>query len=129
MRIRPTRRSRPAAAAAAARTKTRGRNTESTEVAERNTFLCDLGEPPTLGGRVEVGNSLLALLLTAAAGIPSARVYNQNLQIVQTSDRVVIFTEMIHDARIGRMNAGHLPPAIRVWLGDSMPKNAVAAVR
>ena len=39
---------------------------------------------------------------------------------MQTSDRVVIFTEMIHDARIVRMNAGHLPPAIRVWLGDSI---------
>ena len=47
-------------------------------------------------------------------------VYNQNLQIVQTRDRVMIFTEMIHDARTVRMNAEHLPPAIKLWLGDSI---------
>jgi hypothetical protein len=47
-------------------------------------------------------------------------VYNQNLQIVQTRERVLIVTEMIHDARIVRMNAGHLPPAIRLWMGDSV---------
>jgi len=47
-------------------------------------------------------------------------VYNQNLQIVQTRDRVLIVTEMVHDARIVRMNAEHLPAAIRLWLGDSV---------
>jgi hypothetical protein len=47
-------------------------------------------------------------------------VYNQNLQIVQTRDRVLIVTEMIHDARIVRMNTEHLPAAIRLWLGDSI---------
>jgi hypothetical protein len=47
-------------------------------------------------------------------------VYNQTLQIVQTRDRVVILTEMIHDARIVRMNATHLPAAIRLWTGDSI---------
>jgi hypothetical protein len=47
-------------------------------------------------------------------------VYNHNLQIVQTGDRVLIVTEMIHDARIVRMNADHLPPAIRLWMGDSV---------
>src|SRR4051794_12688311 len=36
------------------------------------------------------------------------QVYNQNLQIVQTRDRVLIVTEMIHDARIVRLNAAHL---------------------
>jgi hypothetical protein len=47
-------------------------------------------------------------------------VYNQNLQIVQTADRVLVVTEMIHDVRIVRMNARHLPPAIRLWMGDSV---------
>jgi len=46
--------------------------------------------------------------------------YNQNLQIVQTRDRVLIVTEMIHDTRIVRLNAGHLPAAIRRWSGDSV---------
>jgi hypothetical protein len=47
-------------------------------------------------------------------------VYNQTLQIVQTGDRVLIVTEMIHDARVVRLNATHLPPAIHLWLGDSI---------
>ena len=32
----------------------------------------------------------------------------------------MILTEMVHDARIVRMNAKHLPPSIRKWLGDSI---------
>jgi hypothetical protein len=28
--------------------------------------------------------------------------------------------EMVHDARIVRMNAKHLPPHIRPWMGDSI---------
>lgn len=47
-------------------------------------------------------------------------VYNHGLQIVQTRDQVLIHTEMIHDTRIVRINAVHLPPAIRLWLGDSI---------
>jgi hypothetical protein len=46
--------------------------------------------------------------------------YNNNLQIVQTRDAVVILTEMIHDARVVPLDGRpHLPPAIRLWLGDS----------
>ncbi len=46
--------------------------------------------------------------------------YNNNVQIVQTPDAMMIYTEMIHDARVipldGRPNrAAHL----RTWLGDS----------
>ncbi len=39
---------------------------------------------------------------------------------MQTPDRVMILTEMVHDARIIRMNAEHLPSNIRRWLGDSV---------
>jgi len=46
--------------------------------------------------------------------------YNDLHQIVQTSDNIMILTEMIHDARIVRMNAQHLPSNIRKWLGDSV---------
>lgn len=46
--------------------------------------------------------------------------YNNLHQIVQTPDTVMILTEMVHDARIVRMNAQHLPSAIRKWLGDSI---------
>ena len=32
----------------------------------------------------------------------------------------MILTEMVHDARVVRMNAEHLPPTIRKWMGDSI---------
>ena len=32
----------------------------------------------------------------------------------------MILTEMVHDARVIRMNAPHLPPTMRKWLGDSI---------
>lgn len=46
--------------------------------------------------------------------------YNDLHQIVQTSDSIMILSEMIHDARIVRMNAEHLPKNIRRWMGDSV---------
>jgi hypothetical protein len=46
--------------------------------------------------------------------------YNNLHQIVQTPDHVMILTEMVHDARVVRMNAQHAPPAVRKWLGDSI---------
>ena len=46
--------------------------------------------------------------------------YNNLHQIVQTRDNVMILTEMVHDARIVRMNAEHLPKTIRKWMGDSV---------
>jgi hypothetical protein len=46
--------------------------------------------------------------------------YNNLHQIVQTKDSVMILTEMVHDARIVRMNAQHLPKTIRRWMGDSV---------
>jgi hypothetical protein len=46
--------------------------------------------------------------------------YNNLHQIVQTPDTVMILTEMVHDARIVRMNAQHLPGTIRKWMGDSV---------
>ena len=46
--------------------------------------------------------------------------YNDLHQIVETSDSILILTEMVHDARIIRMNAEHLPKNIRRWMGDSV---------
>ena len=46
--------------------------------------------------------------------------YNNLHQIVQTPDHVMILTEMVHDARIVRMNAEHLPEHMRHWMGDSV---------
>jgi len=46
--------------------------------------------------------------------------YNNLHQIVQTPETVMILTEMVHDARIVRMNAQHAPATLRKWLGDSI---------
>lgn len=49
---------------------------------------------------------------------PSA--YNNNLRIVQGPNHVVLFTEMIHDARVVPIDgSSHLPAEIRRWSGDS----------
>lgn len=59
--------------------------------------------------------------LSGSAGPPALPViYNNVKRIVQTDDHIMIFNEMIHDARIVRMNASHLPGEIRRWLGDSI---------
>jgi hypothetical protein len=41
-------------------------------------------------------------------------------QIVQTPSHVMIFSELVHDARIIRIGGRHLPPGILLWLGDSI---------
>jgi len=47
--------------------------------------------------------------------------YNSNYQIVQTKDAFVVHVEMNHDARIIHLDGRrHLPPGIRLWLGDSI---------
>ena len=57
----------------------------------------------------------------STAGPPMLSVlYNNMKRIVQTEDTVMILVEMVHDARIVRMNQPHNPPEIRSWLGDSV---------
>lgn len=46
--------------------------------------------------------------------------YNSYYQIFQTPDYVVILVEMVHDARIIRMNAKPLPKSVKRWMGDSI---------
>jgi len=46
--------------------------------------------------------------------------YNNHKRIVQSEDTVLIHVEMVHEARIVRMNAEHDPDNIRKWLGDSI---------
>jgi hypothetical protein len=46
--------------------------------------------------------------------------YNNVKRIVQTQDYVMILAEMVHDARVVRLNAAHRPDHVRTWLGDSI---------
>jgi hypothetical protein len=55
----------------------------------------------------------------AVAGPPmTPGVYNNNVQFIQTRDHLVIFNEMIHDARIVPMD-GRPHGTARRWMGDS----------
>ncbi|MCB1647652.1 MAG: hypothetical protein KDI36_19475 [Pseudomonadales bacterium] len=57
----------------------------------------------------------------STAGPPMLPVlYNNLKRIVQTDDYIMIHVEMVHDARIIRMNSEHLPADIKRWLGDSI---------
>ena len=55
-------------------------------------------------------------------GIPPMTVtpYNNNYQIVQNKDYVMLMGEMVHDARIIRLDKEHLPGTGKTWLGDSV---------
>jgi hypothetical protein len=61
-------------------------------------------------------------LAMATAGPPMLPYsYNSNYQIVLTRDAFVVHVEMIHDARIIHLDGRpHPPPAIRLWMGDSI---------
>ena len=102
---------RPAAAAAARRAGARGRQaqTDPTTIPKR----VNLAERCLLGN-FGLGGS------TASPPMSPSPVLAPYYQIVQTDTAVMIFTEWMHDTRIIRMNATHLPPAIQRWLGDSV---------
>ena len=46
--------------------------------------------------------------------------YNNTYTIVQTKDTVVILVEMVHDARIIRINGQPTPTGVKKWMGDSI---------
>jgi len=63
---------------------------------------------------------LLGFLNTSGPPTLPNYFYNNLKQIVQTKDTILIDVEMVHDARVIRMNAEHLPPTVRKWMGDSI---------
>jgi hypothetical protein len=63
---------------------------------------------------------LLGFLSTSGPPTLPNYFYNNLKQIVQTKDTVLLLNEMVHDARVVRMNAQHLPQTIRKWMGDSV---------
>jgi hypothetical protein len=46
--------------------------------------------------------------------------YNNYIRVAQTEDHVVILLEMVHDARIVRIDSEHGPEDVKRWLGDSI---------
>jgi hypothetical protein len=62
-------------------------------------------------------------LLGFSAGPPMLPgLYNNFKRIVQTDTHVAILMEMVHDARIVRLDSQHISPDQRKWLGDSIAK-------
>ena len=82
-----------------------------------------LGDPTTYSDpevRTLSDRCLLGFGSTSGPPILPNYFYNNLHQIVQTPGYVMILTEMVHDARIVRMNAQHLPSHLRKWMGDSI---------
>lgn len=48
------------------------------------------------------------------------QLYNNTYQFVQSPGKFVILVEMVHDARIVRMDAKHRTDGINPWMGDSI---------
>jgi hypothetical protein len=48
------------------------------------------------------------------------QLYNNTYQFVQTRDNFVIWVEMVHDARIVKLNATHRTDGIKPWMGDQI---------
>ena len=60
-------------------------------------------------------------LISFGATVPNIpSLYNNYKRIVQTDTHVMILQEMVHDARIIRIDSEHGPESNRKWMGDSI---------
>jgi len=60
-------------------------------------------------------------IIIGNAGPPLGQyLYNNNFQIVQTSDHFMLMSEMIHDTRIARIDGKHRNDGVEQWMGDSV---------
>jgi hypothetical protein len=66
----------------------------------------------------ERGLSERCIILPTSGPPIGSYLYNNTTQIVQTEDHVVIMAEMIHDARIVRLDAEHRDDGVEQWMGD-----------
>ena len=60
----------------------------------------------------------LASFSSTVPALPA--LYNNYKRIIQTDDRILILNEMVHDARVVRLNSEHAPAEMTFWLGDSI---------
>ncbi|MDX1382321.1 MAG: hypothetical protein R3190_01695, partial [Thermoanaerobaculia bacterium] len=80
----------------------------------------DVDGPGPYDGPESLPTSERCLLGFTGAAPTFPSLYNNYKSIVQTEDHVMILMEMVHDARIVRMNSEHPGPEVRKWLGDSI---------
>jgi hypothetical protein len=80
----------------------------------RSRGIADGPESRSLGERC-------LLSFGSSAGPPMLpTMYNSYYQIVQSPDSVMILVEMVHDARIVRLNGKPVPSSIKEYMGDSV---------
>jgi hypothetical protein len=90
-----------------------------TRVTARPKRSLDDPETLSLSERCLMGNFGLGGSMASPPLVPS-EVIPGYYQIVQTDDAVMIFTEWMHEARVVRIGAAHLPASVRRWVGDSV---------
>lgn len=96
-----------------------GRLPKMTEAAER--IAADKRDAAALSYGIEVRPLSERCIMGFNSGppmMPSA--YNNNVQLVQTSHHVVIHNEMVHNARIVKMDTDEHREVPRKWEGDSI---------
>jgi hypothetical protein len=79
-----------------------------------------LDGPGPYDGSESLGIAERCLLGFTGAAPTYPSLYNNYKRIVQTEDHVMILIEMVHDARVVRMDSEHPPADQRFWLGDSI---------
>ena len=52
--------------------------------------------------------------------VMTGQLYNNTYQFVQTKDNFVMWVEMVHDARIVKLNAKHRTDGVKPWMGDQI---------
>ena len=98
-----------------------------TAQAEQPSFYALLGTSPTPRGRSfdnpesrATERCITSFGRNAGPPMFANGFYNNSYQIVQSPGHVAIVTEMVHDARIVRLNAKHRTDGIRPYFGDSI---------
>jgi hypothetical protein len=82
-------------------------------------WLADGGHGPFDGPEdLSLAERCMLGFTSGAPSLPS--LYNNYRRIIQTETHVMILIEMVHDARVIRLNSEHGPADNRKWLGDSI---------
>jgi hypothetical protein len=89
--------------------------------ARKNEGVAWWGDNPGPYDNMEQRNSAERCLMSFSGAVPSfPSLYNNFKRIVQTDDHIMILMEMIHDARVVRMNDSHPTKDQRKWMSDSV---------
>lgn len=80
----------------------------------------DVDGPGPYDGPESLGISERCIVGFTGAAPTFPSLYNNYKRIIQSKDHVMILIEMVHDARIVRLNSEHHPASVRSHLGDSI---------